>query len=294
VETTRENTRPSDPCADCDTGDIDELACRAQGIQRRAEVMNEYLKDLQTFKTQFESARSDYTTARDGSQADVNAAATQLKSIIEQLKCLLDDGKRECVKEALDKVVDAIRECAGAPGCCVGPCEFDSSVDDDESIGHLAGRIEHYRRETRKAMDCFTALIAEQAALPARAAKIKTEVVQIGTDISAEGGTSGGKAVRLLARAYVADYHLKGVWNGFPSINAYVDCLCGALVCSHRGAEAIARLEGAKKTKECHEASALAACKRKQEQTVDEVMSEYVKCRAEQIRTASERSGGSQ
>jgi hypothetical protein len=291
VTTTQEYTKPSDPCADCDTGDIDELACKAKGIQRRAEVMTEFLANLQTFKTQFESARSDYTKARDSSQADVNAATTQLKSIIEQLKCLLDDDKRECLSEAFDKVVDAIRECAGEPGCCAGPCDFDHSVEHDESIGHLAGRIEHYRRETKKAMDCFTSLIAEQAELPARATKYKAEVAQIGTDIGAEGGTAGAKAVRLLARAYVADYHLKGVWNGFPSINSYVDCLCGALVCSHRGAEAIARLEGAKATKECHEAAAAAACKRKQEQTVDEVMAEYVKCRAKQTQPTSERPG---
>jgi hypothetical protein len=288
VTTNQENTKPSDPCADCNLDDIDDLACKAKGVERRAAVMAEYLAQLQTFKTQFESARADYTKARDSSLADVTAARTQLKSIIEQLKCLLDDDQRECVKEALDKVVEAINRCAGEPGCCAGPCDFDYKVDDDETIGDLAGRIESYRRETKKAIDCFTALIAEQADLPARATKYKAEVAQIGTDIAAEGGTSGNKAEKLLARAYVADYHLKGVWNGFATINAYVDCLCGALVCAHRGAEAVARLEGAKATKECREASAAAACKHKQEHTVDEVMSEYVKCTAKHTTSSEE------
>jgi hypothetical protein len=274
---TQERPKP-DSCADCDLGAIDDLACSAKGIKKRAEVMDEFLPRLQEFKDQFDTARADYTKARDDSQADIDAARKQLTSIIDQLKCLLDEDQKKCLEQALKKVFDDIRDCAGDPGCCIVECDVDAKVDDSETIGGLAGRIEEYRRQTKKAMDCFTSLIQEQTDLPARATTIRAEVAQIGTDIGATELTPQ-KAVKLLARARVAQYHLDGVWNGFPSVNSYVDCLCRALVCAHESSEAVAVLEGAKAKKECEEQAKDEACKRKQEQTVDEVMAEYVNCR---------------
>lgn len=197
--TSVEQSEPtSERCDDCETGEIDDLACTAKGIQKQAEVTNESLVQLQQFKTQFETARTDYAKTRDTAQADIAAAWAQLHTIRGQLRCHLEEEAREHLWQALRKVIHDIRECAGEPGCCMGECHFDPDYtggdDDDqgddsvaagaEQIARLAGRIERYRKDTKKASDCFQALIQEQADLPARAAQYKADLDTLETDVS--------------------------------------------------------------------------------------------------------------
>jgi hypothetical protein len=265
----------SDPCSDCDLEAVEDQACSAKRFQKQADVANESLAQLTEFKTKFGTARNDYQAARDAAQADIAAARTQLKDVLGQLRCRLDDHTEECLKDARDKVVDQIRECAGEPGCCVGECEFDSSPGDDDAAA-LSGRIERYRREVKKASECFKSLIAEQAALPVRAKALRDAVAAIAAEVAAENPAKDW--ARLYARALVARWQLRKeqLWQGFPTVNAYVDCLCAALTCALKGWEAIAILEGTKAEMDCKAEAADAACKKKQENIVDEVMREYV------------------
>jgi len=288
--TSLEQTEPaSQRCDDCETGEIDDLACAAKGIQKQSEVTNESLVQLEPFKTQFETARTDYTGARDTAQADILAAWALLDTIREQLRCHVEEETREHLWQALRKVIHDIHECAGEPGCCVGECHFDPGYtggdDDDhgpdsvaagaEQIARLAGRIERYRKDTKKASDCFAALIKEQADLPARATQYKADLDQLEADVAADAKHQD--VVRLWARLLVAKYHLDNIWKGFPTVNSYVDCLCRALVCTLRGWEATARLEGTKAALECREDAEATACLHKQTDTVAEVLSEYDK-----------------
>jgi hypothetical protein len=270
------NDKPK-PCGDCDLGAIEDLACSAKRFQKQADVAKESLEKIPGYQTQFGTARSDYQAARDAVQADVAAAKKQLEDVLGQLKCRLDDDKEHCLEEALDKVIAAIRECAGVPGCCAGPCEFDADPGDDTAAA-LSGRIEQYRRDVKKSMDCFETLIAEQTELKTRATKIKADVAAIATDLAAD--VPGKDWARLYARALVAQWQLRPaqLWKGFPTVNDYVDCLCTALTCALKGWEAIAILEGIKAEMDCKAEAAAAACVKKQQDIVGEVMREYVCC----------------
>src|SRR5262245_8049076 len=97
-----EQTEPiSERCDDCETGEIDELACAAKGIQKLSEVTNESLVQLEPFKTQFETARTDYAKARDTAQADIAAAWALLHTIRGQLRCHVEEEAREHLWQAM-------------------------------------------------------------------------------------------------------------------------------------------------------------------------------------------------
>jgi hypothetical protein len=265
---------------DCDGGGIDDLACRAKGIQRRAEVTNESLAELQEFKTRFATARADYGSARETAAPDIAAAEDQLKAVREQLRCHIGEEDRRHLWHALTKVLQDIEKCAGRPGCCVQDCRFDEPADDEhdgdhdgDKVGRLAGLIERYRRDTKKASDCFRSLAAERTKLPERAATIRKDLDQLAADVAAD--VKHKELIRHWARLLVARNDLKQVWNGFSTINAYVDCLCKALEHALKGWQAVAHLEGLKATLECREVAEAAACQRKRDNTVDEVLAEY-------------------
>lgn len=275
MTTTHSANPPGDPCVTCDLSAIDDLSCGAKRIQRQYEVTNESLAQLEDFKAKFTTARTDYGKARDTARTDVTAAGAQLKSVRDQLRCHLGDEQRSCLERALQKVIDEIQACGGEQGgCCAGPCTFDSTCTDQDTEDTLAARISQYRRDTLKNTACFTSLLAEQTALPQRAAKIRADVAQLAADAAADGTKD---YLRLFARVLVADHQLQQVWNGFATVDAYVDCLCTALMCILKGWEALVVLEGALAELQCKDAGKAAACARKKEQTVDEVLAAYAK-----------------
>lgn len=277
--TTQTDQGPTtDPCGDCDHGGIEDLSCSAKRFQKQAEVANQSATELEGYRAQFATARADYTKVRDAVKADVDAASTQLKHVHDTLRCLLDDDEKHCLKESLCTVVEAIDECAGASGCCVGDCEFDSSVGEGETASDLAGRIDKYRRSTQQNTDCFTSLIAQQQQIPTDVAAIKAEVTQLAADVAAEGDKD---VIRLYSRWLVARMKLepKRLWRGLLTVNDYVDCLCRALRCALLGWEAIIVLEGAKAEMDCKDQAKVAACLKKQQDILEDLLCEYEKCR---------------
>ena len=277
METTQ--APPADEtCSDCDLEAIEDLACSVKRFQRQAEVAGESLTALTEARTKFGTARADYQAARDAARADVRTAKTQLADVLETLRCKIDDKDEECVEKAFKKVIARIRECAGDPKCCAGPGDFDKTWDEGQPLSALAGRIEQYRKDVAVSMDCFAALIKEQADLPARAAAIKAEVASIASDLAADDPDKD--LVRLYGRALVARWQLKPkqLWKGYATVNDYVDCLCQALTNAMQGWEAIAILEGIKAELDCKAEAASTACAKLQSDIVAEVYAEYIRC----------------
>ncbi|MGA5818122.1 hypothetical protein ACPC54_09715 [Kitasatospora sp. NPDC094028] len=258
----------------CDTDAIDELACKAKGIQKRADVIQESLKTLEPFKAAFSTAKKDYGAARAAAGTDVRAADAQLKSIREQLRCRVDEEQRDCAERAEHRVHARIEECDGEPGCREFPCDFGTDGHEDDPDAKLAGLIAHYRSEVDVASTFFQDLLAEQAALPPRAAKLKADAAQLAADVA----DPNRGPLELYVRLLVLDRQVKGVWNGFPGVQEYVDCLCRTLLYVLKGWEAVACLEGWRAVRQCKDQGRQDRCKQLRDHTVDEVMAEAAKC----------------
>jgi len=67
------------------------------------------------------------------------------------------------------------------------------------------------------------------------------------------------------------------VWRGFEHTNAYVECLCRALTCQLKGHTAIAVLKGVAAVDECRREAVEEACQRLRDNTVEEVIAEYIR-----------------
>ncbi|MCJ0874264.1 hypothetical protein [Streptomyces sp. AP-93] len=258
---------------DCDLGAIDDLACSATGIKRQAEKTEQQLPRLTEFKDKFNSARADYTKARETAGADAEAADKTLKQVYEQLRCRIGAEEKHCLKEAVKQVFAEIRDCAGGWGCCADECDckFDPSVGDEDTVASLAARIARYEAQVEREAACFTALAGEKDALTQRAAKIKADALQLLAEIA----EPGKNVIRLWAQLLVLRKRLTGLYHGFGSVSEYMDCLCKVLLCVLKGSSAVAVLEGAKAKLECMDALKKKACEEKQTNTVDEVMEVY-------------------
>lgn len=261
----------------CDPGAIDELACIATGIQRRAEVTQEHLPQLREFQEKFNSARTQYAKARLAAKTDLDEAAATLGKVREQIRCRVTHEQRHCLQQAVGNVFDDIRRCTGGPGCCADDCgcAFDDTVGQGDTVATLSARIARYTADTLKAAACFTDLDGEITALPERAAKIKTEAAQLLADLC--DAVLGKDVVRLYARLLVLLRRITEAWRGFETVSGFVDCLCKALLCVLKGWQAIAVLEGARAELVCKEETRKKACERKQKETVEEVMAEYTR-----------------
>ncbi|MEU6863227.1 hypothetical protein ABZ924_08150 [Streptomyces sp. NPDC046876] len=261
----------------CDAGAIDELACIATGIQRRAEVTQEHLPQLREFQERFNGARTGYTKARLAAKTDLDEAGTTLGKVREQIRCRVTHEQRHCLGQAVDRVFEEIRRCAGSWGCCVEDCgcDFSDTVGPDDTVATLSARIAHYTTDTLRAAACFTALVSELTALPERAAKIKADAAQLLADVC--DPVLGQDVVRLYARLLALLRRIREAWRGFSTVSEFVDCLCKALLCVLKGWQAIAVLEGARAELACKEETRRKACERKQKETVEEVMAEYTR-----------------
>jgi hypothetical protein len=281
------DTAPSTNRPACDPGAVDTLACGTVGLRKQAEVATQNQTKLDLFKTQFETARADYSKARDTATTTVRMAEEQLETIRCQLQSHIDKQLQGRLQQALSTVTEKIEQCTGATtGCCVedktfedggdgttSPGDGQGPADPADEISRLAGLIERHQWHTTKAADCFAALITEQTDLPQRATTIKTDLDALEADVVAD--TRHVDVQRHWARWLVADHRLRAVWQGFPSVRSYVDCLCTAFVVALRGWEAIAKLEGDKARLECEEKARQTVCARLQSDTVGEVLSEY-------------------
>ncbi|MBN1174998.1 MAG: hypothetical protein JXA67_22760, partial [Micromonosporaceae bacterium] len=140
-------------------------------------------------------------------------------------------------------------------------------------------RIAELQRRTQAAKAVFDDLIKEPTNLPKRMTSLQQEIATIETDKAGDPQKTDFK--RLYAAALVAGWHLDQIWRGFGNTNDYVSCLCRALKRQLRGHATIAVLLGRQAEHQCHRDAAAAHCVHLREQTVDEVMAQYVRLLAE-------------
>ncbi len=285
--TTPEPTEPADPgdsddkdcgCGSCDLEEFDGLACRAKRYAKQAEIMTQVATDLATYKTQYGEARSAFADAWEAIAAEREQVQTQLDEIYELLKCRLTDDQQECLDKAAEDVFEGVDECLPDPGCCVGECEFDDEVAEDDDVTTLAARIEKYRRWTEANTACFTSLVGEAATITAQVATLKAEVTALAADIAASSDKA--KLPRWYARWLIATrgLELTRLGHGFTSVSAFSECLCKALQCIAAGWAAIAVLEGARAELACLEESRKAECERKAGAVLQSILEAYECC----------------
>jgi hypothetical protein len=288
TETGPTETRPTVPksskshgtdcgCQPCQLEGIDGLTCRAKKYEKQAEIMTQVAADLATFKTQYGDARKAFAETWESTTAEREEIQRQLDEIYELLECRLTPGQKECLDQAGEDVFSDIDECSPDPGCCVGECEFDDEVGDDD-IAALTARIEKYRRDTEANTACFTSLVGEPQTLIDQVAAIKAEVTALASVITSSSDKT--KVPRWYARWLIATYRLDvaHLGHGFKSVTEYSDCLCKALQCIAAGWGAIAVLEGARAEMQCLEDAEAAECKRKSEATLESILEAYECC----------------
>ena len=110
-------------------------------------------------------------------------------------------------------------------------------------------------------------------ALPARVKALQDEIEAI-SKAAADGSWEPAK---LYAAVLVARRHLKDVWRGFADVNEYMECLCQALTCMIKGHAAIGELTRQDAVNQCHRESWKAACEHLEQNTVEEVLAEYLR-----------------
>jgi hypothetical protein len=277
-------TEPDDKdcgCQPCDLEGVDGLTCRAKKYEKQAEIMKQVATDLASYKTQYGEARKAFAEAWESTTAEREEIQRQLDEIYDLLKCRLTPAQKDCLDEAAEDVFSDIEECLPDTGCCVGECEFDDEVGDDD-VPALTARIEKYRRDTEANTACFTSLVAEAQTVIDRVAEIKAEVAALASVIT--GSSDKTKVPRWYARWLIASYRLNvaRLGHGFDSVKAYSDCLCKALQCIAAGWGAIAVLEGARAEKQCMDDAEAAECKRKSEATLESILEAYECCISKQ------------
>ena len=226
------------PCADCDPELLDHLKCRAVGIQAQADYNKTHEDALIQARTQYDGARSAYTSARAAAKPDVVDLGKQLNQVIEQLRCLVDDeSKIQLLDQAFWRIQERLRKCDPKQGCTFhDDCDFDDMVRDCRPEDN-ASAIADIERRTAAAATVFTELIAEPANLTKRVADLKTETAAIVSKMASDSRTVDFKM--LYAAALVARDHEQTIWRGFENVNAYIDCLCRTLTCQIKGYDAV-------------------------------------------------------
>ena len=244
-------------------------------------------------RIKFDSARTDYITARDaavlarkvGDAADTTVADAPVKKgleervahVLEDKNCRLklDPQVIDCINRAFDQVVDCLHECGDDQGCCAAQdCDFTSQT-------WTVDQIEGLRTRVKKCEDCFdNVLVVEPAALAQRVTKLKEKLDLLETAYDkVEESTIDEEKKKVYAGAKEADWLLQGLWGAFPDVNSYQDCLCRGFTCSLRGRAWLAELEGQKKYQECQETSKKARCDSMRGKIVEETLAtELVLC----------------
>ena len=275
-----ETTDPqSSGCEPCDLGDVGGIACKAKRYAKQAEVMTQVATDLDGYKKQYDEARKTFKDDWDATQAEIDAVRLQLKAINKELVCRFADNPhaKECLDKAAEKEFEAIDACAPPAGCCVGTCEFDDTVGEDDDATTLGARIDAYRRDTAANVACFLSLVDEAKKRAEQVAAIKAEVTLLDSDSTDKDPT---KQPRWYARWLIADHQLQlsRLGHGFTTTAAYTDCLCTVLQCIAKGWDAIAILEGARAELACVEESAKTECERRATNVLVSILEAYECC----------------
>ena len=343
--------RDHERCPCCDPGLLDDLKCKAKGIEEQAKYNADHGKELDDARTAFEAARAAYSKARSEAEPEVAEARRELEELRDRIRCQLDDEELECLDRAFGRIVERLDRCGHERGCCCdGDCDYDDDVrecDPDD----VPGRLAVIECRTKEAADCFWNLIGEHTvvpepapaalalaaastllrprrllrlllqrlvwrplrrpawrplrqllreprrrvlrqprrrvlltrhphadpALPARVKALQAEIEAI-TQATGDGSW---KPSKLYAALLVARRHLHNVWRGFANVNEYMECLCRALTCMIKGHAAIGELTRQAAVNQCHRDCWKAGCKYLGENTVAEVLAEYLRICAE-------------
>ena len=268
-------TTESMPCEGCDLDEIDALTCKAKKIQKQAEVTTESLETLDARRADFKAAKDAYTAAWAAAKADVDAATAKLTPLRKELACRLPEQSRQCLVEVWEKVKAEIHECTGEQGCRRFDCDFNESVTEADTEATLSGRISELRQKAEELDSYFGDLVKEQTKLPANAAAAKKLVDTLATDAAADTGAKD--SLKLYARAVVAEWTIANVWDGFTSIQNYLDCLCQVLTCLLKVWKAIVALEGARAERKCGDERKQERCDTLRTDPVDEILARYAK-----------------
>jgi hypothetical protein len=310
-------------CPCCDPGLLDDLKCKAKGIEAQAKYNADNQQKLDDARTAFEAARAAYSKARGEAEPEVAAARRELEELRDRIRCQLDHEELECLDRAFGRVVERLDRCGHERGCCCDEdCDYDDDVRDCDP-DDVPGRLAVIKYRTKEAADCFWDLIGEHtvvpepapapspapspapaaaaapasaagaaaapaagatdssppadAALPARVKALQAEIEAI----SQATGDGSWKPSKLYAALLVARRHLHNVWRGFANVNEYMECLCRALTCLIEGHAAIGELTRQAAVNQCHRDCWKAGCKYLAENTVAEVLAEYLRVCAE-------------
>lgn len=255
-----------------DPGLLDDLRCRAEGIQAQATYNASKAEELETARKDFDTACGAYVTARAAAEPLVKQARSRLEELADRITCQLDAADTERLDRAYRRVVDRLRRCGDTAGCCHdGDCDYDDEVRDCEPED-VAATIADIAQRTADAQACFAELVREPSeALPGRVADVQKEVEDLATGMT-DGSWSQEKQY---AAVLVGRRHLRAVWRGFTNTPDYTDCLGGALTCMIKGHSAIAELTRKQTVHECHQRAWRSACDRLKSDTLTEVLTEY-------------------
>jgi hypothetical protein len=261
-------------CEDCDPALIDRLKCQAEGIKAQAQYNATSQEALGAARTQYDTTRKAYRDKRNEIVLEVQDLRHQIKHLIERIRCCFKQVRVvECLDDAYDKICAQLDECSGSTGgCCVdSDCEFDKDCPED--YRELLRRIADYQAHLERDKACFLSLVGEPAALQTRLDDVKARVAEINTALQGDAATTDLK--KWYASARVAQRRLNELWNGFAETKDFIDCLCRALTCWTKAAEAVSVLTGHQAVWDCRKGERDKHCQDLADHTVDEILVEY-------------------
>jgi hypothetical protein len=265
-----------EPGPACDVGALDDLACESEGVKAQAEYTASKEADRLRRRAAFDTARTEYATARSDASVQVNELRHRLDQLRDQLRCRLSRRVIDCLEEAWDEVWDELRKCQVVEvGCCLDDdeqCEFETGCE-GVSDQDLLTRKAAYERRVKAAEDCFDALVGEPAKLTARVAELKSEVDAIAT----EAADPDADVKKIYARLLWTWRRLQDVWVGFDDAGDFLDCLCRGLTCSVRGHKAIAVIVGELAVRACRKRGEHARCDELRSHVVEEILSAFLR-----------------
>ena len=221
TDSTQNRNRHGDEgsCRDCDPDLLDDIKCRAKGLQARADYNAQHMEALDKARGQYELARAAYTAARTAARPLVEQAESDLRCLIEGLECLInedEDARRKIVEEvhrAFWEVQDRIRECGSKTGCYLDDdCDF-VDVGDCQPYD-VPARLADITHRTAKAEACFADLIAIPVKLPTDVTALQEEVSAVSD--GANSKPSDEVLIELYAKALVARQHGYDIWAASP------------------------------------------------------------------------------
>ena len=152
--------------SDCDPDLLDDLKCKAKGIEKQAEYNAAHGQELDDARAAYLTARAAYNTARGAAEPLVADAHRQLEELDDRVRCQLDREGVECINLAFGHVAERLNRCGHERGCCCdGDCDFDDDVRDCDP-DDVPGRLAAIERRTKEAAECFWNLIGEHTVVP--------------------------------------------------------------------------------------------------------------------------------